>query len=447
MKIALIADVHANLPALEAVLKDVREQRVDQIWHLGDFLGYGPFPEEVVDRLVAEKVVSIAGNYDLNVLAFPRYREAWKKKKHPAKYFSFEWTFEHISRKTKAYLRQLPRSLSIALEGMKIQLVHGSPVAIDEPLLPTTPLERLAQLAKGAKQDVILCGHSHVFFTQKVNLVWFINPGSVGRPFDQDPRASYAVVEFVDGKVTVANRRIVYDAEKTIRQMREEKFPDELCQSIALGISLDQILAERKASTDKEILDKALALAESCHYDYNHAHQVTKLALMLFDQLEDLHLLEASKRIWLEVAGLLHDIGWVNGQERHHKTGRDIILADASLPLSSRERRVVAQVVRYHRRALPKKKHKDFAVLNDADQWLVNRLAALLRLADGLDYSHQAVIEDLRCHVTTNDVVVDVHSRKPCVLEQEAGQRKSDLFQKVFKRPVNIRNSAGPLSG
>ncbi|MFA5272406.1 MAG: metallophosphoesterase family protein, partial [Candidatus Omnitrophota bacterium] len=87
MKIAVISDVHANLPALEAVLKDVKEKRVQEIWDLGDSVGYSPFPNEVLASFRRERVKGLLGNYDKKVLSFPRERKKWRKEKDPAKYF------------------------------------------------------------------------------------------------------------------------------------------------------------------------------------------------------------------------------------------------------------------------------------------------------------------------------------------------------------------------
>ena len=89
MKIALLADVHANLPALEAVLTHAEDQGVDAIWNTGDFIGYGAFPDSVVQRLWHENALSIVGNYDLKVLKFKNKRHKWRKSKHPLKFYAF----------------------------------------------------------------------------------------------------------------------------------------------------------------------------------------------------------------------------------------------------------------------------------------------------------------------------------------------------------------------
>ena len=109
-----------------------------------------------------------------------------------------------------------------------------------------TPETRFLELARKVSVDVVLCAHSHQYFIKKVQNTWFINPGSVGRPFDLDNRASYVVLEINDNDLITNNYRIAYDIEKVVEKMKKEKFPPVLCQSIALGKSLDQIREDNK---------------------------------------------------------------------------------------------------------------------------------------------------------------------------------------------------------
>ena len=108
MRVALIGDVHANLPALEAVLEHAESQAVEAIWNVGDFVGYNAFPEEVVQRLRAEGAISVVGNYDLKVLKFPAKDTKWRTKKRPEKYLAFKWAYENLSEQSRAHLAALP---------------------------------------------------------------------------------------------------------------------------------------------------------------------------------------------------------------------------------------------------------------------------------------------------------------------------------------------------
>ena len=245
MKIAVLADAHGNYPALRAVLDDAARKGAKGIWYLGDFLGYGPFPNEVVRTLLA-KAVCIVGNHDLKVLEFLRKQKRWRQSKDPRKFFSFEWTYRHLTPEVRRKLRALPQTLSIALNRRRFLLVHGSPAAIDETLEIGTSYERFAQLAGLAQADVILCGHTHNYFRKTVKGTMFINPGSVGRPFDGDPRASYALVEITDGRLKVLPRRIRYDIRRTTEKMKAERFPEDLIDSIRQGKDIDDVRPQQK---------------------------------------------------------------------------------------------------------------------------------------------------------------------------------------------------------
>ena len=249
MKVALIGDVHANLPALEAVLTHAHEQNVEAIWHVGDFVGYGAFPDEVVQRLRKEDVLSIVGNYDLKVLQFKQKRKKWRKKKQPQKYFAFKWAYENLSKKSRKYLRFLSQEIRMKVKGKRILLTHGSPASNEEPLTPDTPEKRLRELAQMAGADVIICGHSHRPFAREVDGVWFINTGSVGRPDDGDPRACYAILRIESQDVQVRHYRVEYDVERAVAAIRERKLPEVFVQMTLQGRSLDAVLSPSTPET------------------------------------------------------------------------------------------------------------------------------------------------------------------------------------------------------
>ncbi|MFA5088989.1 MAG: metallophosphoesterase family protein [Candidatus Omnitrophota bacterium] len=250
-RIAVLSDIHANAPALEAVLRDLKKYSVDDIWNLGDVLGYGPFPNQAVRSLKEYKAKSIIGNYDLKVLAFRDKQKKWRVSKDPDKYFSFEWMDKHITPATRRYLEGLPSRMVMSVQKQTFLLVHGSPECIDEPLTVSTPLRRFGELAGRVEEGVVLFGHTHCFFEKNAGGVRFINPGSVGRPFDGDARASYVVLEITDGRLTVIPRRLAYPLAKTVGQMRKEGFPERLIRSIAVGKSLDQMDAEEKRAGNR----------------------------------------------------------------------------------------------------------------------------------------------------------------------------------------------------
>lgn len=242
--IALIGDIHANLPALEAILVHARKHAATAIWNVGDFVGYGPYPDEVVRLMQTEKALSISGNYDLKVLQIKEKKEKWKKTKRPEKVLAFEWAFDHLSKESRRYLQTLPPEQRLTVQGKRILLTHGSPDSNEEPLTPDTPLKRLREISQIAAADLIITGHSHQAFTKTVDGVLFINTGSVGRPDDGDPRACYALLKLGPDTVEVKHYRVKYDTQKIAAAVREAGLPDSFARIFLHGRSLDDLVVE-----------------------------------------------------------------------------------------------------------------------------------------------------------------------------------------------------------
>jgi putative phosphoesterase len=242
--IALIGDIHGNLLALEAVLAHARKHGATAIWNVGDFVGYGVYPNEVISLLQTEAAVSISGNYDLKTLQFKQKKEKWKKSKRPEKLLAFEWAYEHLSKEARQYLAALPQERRFTTYGQRILITHGSPDSNEEPLTGETPVKRLRELAQKAEADIVIVGHSHQPFTKTVEGAMFINTGSVGRPDDGDPRASYALLTFTNDTVTVKHFRVKYDAEKMAAAVRDYGLPESFARIFLHGRSLDDLVIE-----------------------------------------------------------------------------------------------------------------------------------------------------------------------------------------------------------
>lgn len=234
LTVALIGDVHANLPALEAVLADIRERGVNLIWNVGDYVGYGPFPDETVRRLRTTEAIGILGNFDRDVLVD-------KSKKVPEKDETVHWSSEHLSKKNRRYLQELPRERRLTVAGKRILLVHGSPDSIKEHLRPATPESRLHEIAATADADVIISGHSHEPSAREVAGVWFINTGSVGRPDDGDPRATYAILCVTPDTLEVEHHRVEYDVQATVDAVYAHNLPDAFAHMFRQGRSFDEV--------------------------------------------------------------------------------------------------------------------------------------------------------------------------------------------------------------
>lgn len=200
-----------------------------------------------------------------------------------------------------------------------------------------------------------------------------------------------------------------------------------------------QTLAKSPAGNSAALREQdVVRLAQSCRYDKKHADQVTRLALRLFDELQNLHRLGRKERNWLKAAGLLHDIGWIEGRKKHHKTARRIILKTALLPIRLRERRILGEIVRYHRRVLPRLRHPGFRQLTADDRKTVQVLAGLLRIADGLDISHRAVVKTLTCHTPRARLTVLCRVAGAAEAERNAALKKGRLAENVFHRKLMI---------
>ena len=412
MRVALIGDVHANLPALEAVLLDARARGAEAVWNVGDFVGYGAFPDEVVRRLRDAGAVSILGNYDRKVLRFPRRRDKWRRTKQPDKFEAFRWACEHLSPGSRQYLASLERELRMEVLGRRVLMTHGSPASEEEPITAETPQSRLAELAELADADVVVCGHSHRPVVREVGGVLFVGTGSVGRPEDDQTHACYAMMEILPDGLTVEHHLVEY----------------------APAGEADPLDAAAEEHAFAAVSD----LGERCDVERGHTRQVTKLALRLFDELADLHGLGPRERFYLHCGALLHDIGWVNGQKAHHKTAMRLILADEQLPFDERVRHIVACVARYHRKATPKPKHEPFAALGAADRQLVRVLGGILRVADGLDRSHMDLVTDVRCEVSADGLLIRCVADGPAGAEIWAARREADLLEEALGRPVRL---------
>ncbi|HIU17578.1 MAG TPA: HD domain-containing protein [Candidatus Avidesulfovibrio excrementigallinarum] len=163
-----------------------------------------------------------------------------------------------------------------------------------------------------------------------------------------------------------------------------------------------------------------------------HGAHVAGLAGSLFDQLQDLHGLDADWRRRLLGAARLHDIGFVAGRKGHHKASMRRILEDPSLELLPDDRSLIALLARYHRKAWPSGRHSQFAVLPRATRKALRRAAALLRVADGLDYTHQALVTGITVRMKSRRVVLVLRSKSECQQEMKRAVRKGDLFAHVF---------------
>lgn len=188
-----------------------------------------------------------------------------------------------------------------------------------------------------------------------------------------------------------------------------------------------------------DLIAQAVELAKSHNWDEKHSRQVTKLALQLFDQLKPLHNLGSRERLLLEAGALLHDIGLGQSEKAHHKLSRDLIMEAEGLEIGRLPRTIIALVARYHRKSLPKNYHKYYGDLDKENKAVVGKLAGILRIADGLDRTHAAVVNRLQCVITENQLTISVEAKTESPGERDAAENKADLFKNIFRRKVYIK--------
>jgi predicted phosphodiesterase len=246
MKFALISDIHANLPALEAVIAHIGGQRdVTATYHLGDLVGYAPWPNESVGLIRELSIAGVAGNYDSTVGT--DYKHCGCRYEDPRQeelsHVSYSWTRQHVSPDTKNFLAGLPFRIDLLpngghLAGPRVILVHGSPTLNTLYWTADRPDDfclKMARLAGAKPGDVIAFGHTHIPWHREVGGIHFLNTGSVGRPKDGDWRAGYVLLEAGSGEIGVENVRVEYDVERAMRGIRESELPDDFAEYLRTG--------------------------------------------------------------------------------------------------------------------------------------------------------------------------------------------------------------------
>jgi predicted phosphodiesterase len=249
MKYALMSDIHANLPALEAVLDDLdRRSELDAIYHLGDLVGYGPWPNEVVARLRYRAVAGVAGNYDSTTATdYPhcgcRYENP---RQEELAHKSYAWTRAHVHHETKHFLAGLPFRLDLRPLGghepsaPRVILVHASPVANTLYWTEDRPDSfclKMAAMAGMQPGDLIAFGHTHRPWYREVGGMHFVNTGSVGRPKDGNWQAGYVLLETGAAAPHVTFVRVDYDIERALQAIRESELPGEFAEDLRTGCS------------------------------------------------------------------------------------------------------------------------------------------------------------------------------------------------------------------
>jgi len=229
-RVAVITDIHGNLPALEASLAAIEAIGVDAVYCGGDLVGYGPHPNEVCRLIEQREVPTIYGNYDYAIgrdledcgCAYVTEHDRALGQQ------SVNWTLAHTDQQSKDFMRALPFDLRFELGAQRLRLVHGSPRKVNEYLFEDKPARTFERIAALADCDVLVFGHTHKPWIHSYGGVLFVNCGSVGKPKDGDARAGFAILEPDDaGTVRAWIERVPYDAESVAREVQGAGLPSE----------------------------------------------------------------------------------------------------------------------------------------------------------------------------------------------------------------------------
>lgn len=224
MRFAVIGDIHSNKFALESVLEDINNNKVDFIVSTGDLVGYLPFVNEVIDMIRANRVLVVQGNHDkriadsevvdddtINTLSEEEIQSS----------ASSAFTNWIIREDNRRYLKNLPSQLRIDCNGFKAVVVHGSHRSINEYLYDDK--EVLEPLSAELDEDIIICGHTHLPYHSVINNKHFINAGSVGKPKHGDSKAAYVIITVDGQKVESEIVKVSYDLESMIKAIECNK--------------------------------------------------------------------------------------------------------------------------------------------------------------------------------------------------------------------------------
>ncbi len=236
--ITVFGDIHANLHALDTVLADMDARDLPNRHCLGDLVGYGAFPNQVVAAIRARDIPTLMGNYDQGVgndsddcgCAYKTDVEKARGER------SIAWTNARTDADHKRYLRELPMTIPVALGDLNVLLVHGSPRRVNEYLYADRPVEGLERLLDQAVADALVCGHTHLPYHRVLpSGRHVVNAGSVGKPKDGDPRAGYVVLSAQGRELSVDFIRVAYDHEAAARAVEATDLSGEFAEMLRVG--------------------------------------------------------------------------------------------------------------------------------------------------------------------------------------------------------------------
>ena len=296
MRIALIADIHGNLTALEAVLDDLRPLHPNLLVVAGDMVN-GPQPQAVLDTLLAEDAVMLRGNHENYTLDLARDP---KRNGRSKQWQAMRWSFHGLREGTLDLLRDLPEQRVIAGNGTHpVRVVHGSPASDRETLIPDrdpdiadtfrragllawgSDPKPLVRALAGVRQPVMVCAHSHLQWQQQEGGCLVLNPGSAGMTTDGDPRAAYAILEWCAGNGTSGGKITAATRSGPARGPRPASSTPASGPSRDSFFPLSKSTRSWKATGDLIIIDYPYRFSHGCGRPYLSADEGSKVSIFL----------------------------------------------------------------------------------------------------------------------------------------------------------------------
>jgi putative phosphoesterase len=244
MKIALFSDIHANLPALEAMLKDLDTRAVDAVYCLGDLVGYNVWPNEVIAEIRKRNIATLAGNHDLKVKKLVTTEHSLSE---PGKNYAYHL----IDTDGRKYLATLPAHIRLEFklnnDALNVVLAHGSTRSVNEYVLEDTDETYVLEMMDEAKADILCVGHSHkpyhrILKADDSNYKHVINLGSVGKPKDGNPDGCYVILTLSEtssitdpGSIQLEFIRVAYDVERAAQAVEDSPLPNEFADMLRNG--------------------------------------------------------------------------------------------------------------------------------------------------------------------------------------------------------------------
>ncbi|OCA68005.1 serine/threonine protein phosphatase [Chryseobacterium artocarpi] len=233
IQIAIFSDVHGNLPALEAVLKDIEYRGIHQKFCLGDLVDFAPWGNEVIEKIKSLNIPCLMGNHDeriaFDLSVFPLSKHSEEETK--ARFIAIDHSKKYIKAENKIFLRELPFHLKLNYKvGKKhwnIQLVHSSLETNDTYLYETESDEVFMKQLEESKSDLIVMGHTHLSFKKQFeNKKWAVNCGSVGRSKEENRLASYLILTLTEERIIPEIIQLSYPIEEVVQKIQDSDIPD-----------------------------------------------------------------------------------------------------------------------------------------------------------------------------------------------------------------------------